>query len=95
MATGPFDYRTEAERKSIERAIAFAAEMPDLALAAPEGQVLDRCEGQALGLGRDLLRETLQAALPTRIEAVEVKTGRRGRVRVGARSTRSGGANGA
>ena len=94
MATGTFEYRSEAERKSIERAIAFAAEMHDLALTAPDGQVLDQCEGQALGLGRDLLRETLQAALQTRIEAVEVKKGRRGGVRVGARSTRSGGANG-
>jgi hypothetical protein len=95
MATGTFEYRSEAERKSIERAIAFASEMHDLALSAPEGQVLDLCEGQALDLGRDLLRETLQAALQTRIEAVEVKKGRHDGVSVGAPSTKNGGVNGA
>ena len=35
MAPGTFDYGTDAERKSIERAIAFASEMHALALAAP------------------------------------------------------------
>ncbi len=94
MATGTFEYRTESERKSIERAIAFASEMHDLALAAPAGQVLDQCEQQAVDRGRDLLRETLQAAVQTRIDAAEVKKGRRGGVCAGARSAKSGGANG-
>lgn len=30
MVTGTFAYRTDAERKAIERAIAFVAEMHDL-----------------------------------------------------------------
>lgn len=94
MATGTFEYRTEAERKSIERAIAFIAEMQDLALTAPAGQVLDLCEGQAVDGGRDLLRGLLQEAVQTRIGAAEVKKGRRGNARAGVRSTRSGGANG-
>jgi hypothetical protein len=92
MATGTFEYHTEAERKAIERAIAFVSEMHDLALTAPSGQVLDQCEQQATDRGRDLLRDTLQEAVQARIDTVEVKKGRRGAVRVGAQSTRSGGA---
>ena len=95
MATGTFEYGTEAERKSIERAIAFAAEMHALALAAPAEQVLDRCEGQVLSGGRDLLRRTRQEAAQGRVDGIEVKKGRRGDVRARARSTGSGGASGA
>jgi hypothetical protein len=94
MATGTFEYRTEAERKAIERAIAFVAQMHDLALTAPSGQVLDQCEQQATDRGRDLLRATLQEAVQMRIAAAEVKKGRRGGVRAGAQSTRKGGASG-
>ena len=93
MATGTFEYRTDAERKAIERAIAFVAEMHDLALTAPSGHVLDQCEQQVTDRGRDLLRGTLEQAVQARIDAAEVKKGRRGVVRVGAQSTRSGGAN--
>ena len=56
MPTGTFDYRSEGERRAIERAIAFVAEMHDLAQTAPDGQVLGLCEGQAVERGRDLLR---------------------------------------
>ena len=94
MATGTFDYRTDAERKTIERAIAFVAEMHDLALTAPSGHVLDQCEQQATDRGRDLLRSTLEQAVQARIDAAEVKKGRRDAVRAGARSTKSGGASG-
>ena len=94
MATGTFEYRSDSERKAIERAIAFVAEMHDLALAAPAGQVLDQCEGQVLTSGRELLRHTLQEAVQGRIDSVEVKKGLRGDVRARAQSTRSGGANG-
>lgn len=94
MATGTFDYRTDAERKTIELAIAFVSEVHDLALAAPSGHVLDQCEQQATDRGRDLLRSTLEQAVPARIDAAEVKTGRRDAVRAGAQSTRSGGASG-
>lgn len=94
MAPGTFDYGTDAERKSIERAIAFASEMHALALAAPAGHVLDQCEQQATDRGRDLLRDLLQDAVQTRIAAVEVKKGRRGSARAGAPSTKSGGASG-
>lgn len=93
MAAGTFEYRTEAERRSIERAIAFVAEMHDLAVTAPSGHVLDQCEQQAIDRGRDLLRDTLQEAVQARIDLAEVKKGRRGGVRVGAQSTESGGAD--
>ena len=94
MPTGTFEYRTEAERQAIERAIAFVAQMHDLALTAPSGQVLDQCEQQVTDRGRELLRDTLQEAVQARIDAVEVKKGRRGGARAGARSTRRGGARG-
>ena len=94
MPTGTFEYRTDAERKAMERAIAFVAEMHDLALTAPSGQVLDQCEAQATDRGRDLLRDTLQEAVRARIDAAELKKGRRGGVDAAARSTSSGGASG-
>jgi hypothetical protein len=93
MATGTFEYRTDAERRIIERAIAFVSEMHDLALTAPSGHVLDQCEQQATDRGRDLLRDTLQEAVQARIDLAELKKGRHGNVRVGAPSTESGGAS--
>jgi hypothetical protein len=75
MPTGMFEYRDEGERRAIERAIAFVAEMRDLAQTAPNGQVLGLCEAQALGQGRDLLRATLQEAVQARVEAAEAKRG--------------------
>lgn len=78
MPTGTFDYRDDAERVVIERAIAFVVQMRDLALTAPDGQVLDRCEGYALDAGRDLLRGTVQQAVQTHTDQLEGKKGRGG-----------------
>jgi hypothetical protein len=94
MPTGMFEYRSEGERRAIERAIAFVAEMHDLAQTAPDGQVLGLCEGQAVERGHDLLRATLQEAVQARVEAAEEKKGRRGPARAGADSASSGGAAG-
>jgi hypothetical protein len=80
MATGTFEYRTDAERPAIERTIAFVAELHDLARITPTGQVLDQCEQQATDRGRDLLQGTLQQAVQSRIDAAELKKGRRGGV---------------
>jgi hypothetical protein len=66
-------YETEAERAIIEQALAFVAEMRQLALAAPAGQVLDSCEGFALDAGRKLLQDTLQNTAQARIDAEEKK----------------------
>jgi hypothetical protein len=73
MPSGTFQYQTEAERLSIEAAIAFVTELQSLAQTAPSGQVLALCEGQALDQGRDLLRSTLQAAVQARIDTAEQK----------------------
>ncbi len=83
MPVGTFEYRSESERIAMERAFAFVAQMHDLALSAPSGQVLDLCEGQALEAGRDLLQATLQQALQTRIDQAEEKKGRCASVRAG------------
>ena len=91
MATGTFEYRNEAERRSMERAFAFVAEMNDLALTAPVGQVLALCEGQAVDGGRDLLRNLLSDAVQVRVDALEEKKGRRVSARAGTRSAANGG----
>ncbi len=92
MPTGTFQYQDEAERLSIEAAIAFVAEMRQLALTAPNGQVISLCEGQALDQGRSLLRSTLQDAVQARIDSSEQKGGSPApaRARARARSATSG-----
>lgn len=55
---------------------AFLQEMEDLALSAPDGQVLDLCEAVALQKGQEVNRRTLEQAVQKRITAVE-KKGRR------------------
>jgi hypothetical protein len=85
MPTGMFEYRDEGERRAIERAIAFVAELHDLAQTAPAGQVLGLCETQAVERGQDLLRTTLQEAVQRRVDAAEEKKGRRDHARAGAR----------
>lgn len=75
MPTVTFAYRSESERRAIEQAVAFVAEMHSLAQAAPDGQILHACEGHALDAGRNLLRSTLQQAIQTRIDAAEEKKG--------------------
>ena len=89
MPTGTFEYRSEQERLAIERAIAFVAEMHSLAQTAPEGQILQACEGHALDAGRDLLRSTLQQAVQARVAAAEEKGGPPASARAPARSASS------
>ena len=76
MLTGTFQYQDESERLSIEAAIAFVAEMRQLAQTAPVGRVISVCEGQALDQGRALLRSTLREAVQARIDSAEQKGGR-------------------
>lgn len=75
MPVDTFEYRTEAERLAMRRAIAFVAQLNDLALAAPPGQVLDRCEHQTVTAGRELLQVSLQQAVQTYLDAAEEKKG--------------------
>jgi hypothetical protein len=85
MPAESFEYRTEAERVAMLQAIAFVAQMHDLALSAPAGQVLDLCEGHSLAAGRNLLQSTLQQAVQTRIDQAEEKKGRPASARAGGR----------
>ena len=69
------EYRDANERLALEQAIAYIAQLRQLALAAPDGTVLAACEQHVLAAGRALLRATLAAALGSRIEAAEQKGG--------------------
>jgi hypothetical protein len=60
----------------VRRALALAEELEQLALAAPDGAVVDACEGAVIDKGRDLQGQMLGAAVARRIEAAE-KKGRR------------------
>jgi hypothetical protein len=84
MLTGTFEYRDDAERVAIGQAIAFVTPMRDLALTAPPGEVLDRCESHARDAGHDLLRATPQQAIQASIDQAESKTGRIASARAGA-----------
>jgi hypothetical protein len=75
MPTLTLEYRDDAQRLALEQAIAYVAQMHQLALDAPDGTVLATCEQLALRDGRALLRSTLAAALTARITAVEQKGG--------------------
>lgn len=88
MPTLTITYETTEERCAYERAIAFVAEMRQLGLTAPSGGVLDACEGVALSKGRDLLRDTLAAAVQGRVDVVEKKSPPRAATR---RAARGGG----
>lgn len=55
---------------------AYVMELDQLALSAPEGEVLDQCETAAVTKGQDINRQTLQQAIQRRIHAAE-KKGRR------------------
>jgi hypothetical protein len=55
---------------------AFLQEMEQLALAAPDGHVLDACEAAVLQKGQEVNRQVLQQAVQKRISAME-KKGRR------------------
>jgi hypothetical protein len=63
-----YEYTTEAERLALEQALAFVTQMRQVATAAPDGTVLAACEQVALTDGRQLLRETLAAAVQARAD---------------------------
>jgi len=69
------EYRDDAERLALEQAIAYVAQLRQVAQDAPDGLVLPACEQLALRDGRALLRSTLAAALESRIHTAERKGG--------------------
>ena len=64
------------QEKLVRQYHAFLQEMDQLALSAPEGQVLDLCEAAAVQKGQEVNRRTLEQAVQKRIDSVE-KKGRR------------------
>lgn len=75
MPTLTIEYRDANERLALEQAIAYVAQLHQVALTAPDGTVLSACEQHALADGRALLRSTLAAALEGRVAAAEQKGG--------------------
>ena len=75
MPTLTIEYRDENERLALEQAIAYVADLRQLAQDAPAGTVLDACERLALDRGRALLRSTLAASLQARIGTAEQQGG--------------------
>jgi hypothetical protein len=80
MPTLTIEYRDDAERLALEQAIAYVAQLRQLAQDAPDGSVLAAGEQLALRDGRALLRATLAAALQGRIDSAEQKGGPRASV---------------
>jgi hypothetical protein len=77
MPTLTVEYRDNAERLALEQAIAYVAQLRQVAQDTPDGSVLAACEKLALADGRALLRSTLAAALEGRIGTAEQKGGPR------------------
>jgi hypothetical protein len=69
------EYRNEAERVGLEQAIAFFTQMRQTAQTAPDGTVLAACEQVALSEGRTFLRNSLAAAVQSRVAMGEQKGG--------------------
>jgi hypothetical protein len=77
---------TSPEQEALLRQFhALITEMEDLALSAPAGQVVDVCEAAVLQRGSEVGRQVLQQAVQKRIEALEKKGHRYGRVPVAER----------
>jgi hypothetical protein len=87
------EYRDENERLALEQALAYLADLRQLAEDAPSGTVLDACERLALDKGRALLRSVLAASLQARIGIAEQKGGRPGNAQKRTRGARRAGSN--
>ncbi len=82
-----FDVRFEA---LVRQALAFAEEMEQLALSAPDGQVVHDCETAVIVKGRQLQSQMLTEAVARRLEAAEKKGRRCGSVHVDGRRKTKG-----
>ena len=86
-----FDARFE---NGMRRALAMFEEMEQLALTAPDGQVVDVCEQAVIEKGRNLQAATLGEAVARRVEATEKKGRRSACAPVGARKKTAAPENG-
>ena len=75
MLPSNLDQLSLTQRLIVEQAYVMAQELERAAEAAPEGQIIDRCESFLLGSGRDFLRRVLESTLQARSEALEKKGG--------------------
>jgi hypothetical protein len=73
MPTLTVEYQTEAERLLLEQALAFFAQMRQVAAAAPDGTVLAACEQLALADGRKLVRDALGTAVQQRADVTDAQ----------------------
>ena len=73
MLPSDLDSLTPVQRLVVEQAFVLAKELESAADAAPEGQMIDRCESFLLGHGRDFLRRVLESTLQSRAELLEKK----------------------
>jgi len=71
MPTLTIEYQTEAERLILEQALAFFAQMRQVAATAPDGTVLAACERVALDSGRRLVRDTLAGVVQARADTTD------------------------
>ena len=86
-STGPTTPEGKARSsRNAETHGAYARELQRAAEAAPDGQVLPRCEQIALDRGREFLRESLSAALQQQADEVSIKGGRPGPVHAATRT---------
>jgi hypothetical protein len=76
------DVDSPAQEALLRQYHAFLQEMEQLALAAPEGHVLDVCETAVLHKGQEVNRQVLEEAVQKRIAAAEKKGRRCGPVAV-------------
>ena len=73
MPTFTFECDNEAQLAALRQAAHFLAEMHRLAQSTAPGEVFSALEGHALDAGRQLLRDSLQAAAQQRIDRDEKK----------------------
>jgi hypothetical protein len=88
MPTLTIEYQTDEERQILEQALAYVSALQRQAATATHGTVIAACEQLALTDGRQLLRDTLAAALQGRARATDAEKkfpapATRGRTRAG------------
>ena len=75
MNASTFDAMTPLQRLMVERGLTLAKDLEATSNAAPDGQIIDRCETLLLANGREYLRMALEETLRDRVETLG-KTGR-------------------
>ena len=69
MPTLAIEYETDEERMILEQAVTYVAEIRRVGSTAAAGTVLAACEAVAVRSGRQLIRDSLAAAVQGRADA--------------------------